>query len=222
MDGNYVVYLHLNPKNHEVFYVGVGNEKRPFQTVSRNNFWKNYVSKNGLPKIEIFMTGLNQKQAFEVEIELIDLFGRRGFIEKGQLVNISIGGAGIRGHIAWNKGKKMSDDMRARRSDYMLKNGKNHISAKGKKTLSIKMLGQNNPMRNKEVAERVSISQSKKVYQYSLDGILIRTFDGARRAAQFMNCDFRGIHRAIKGEYKTYKGYIWAHTNTHTNEKNRL
>ena len=39
MDNNYLVYLHLKPCG-EVFYVGMGNKRRPYTKSDRNNFWK--------------------------------------------------------------------------------------------------------------------------------------------------------------------------------------
>jgi hypothetical protein len=221
---NYLVYLHLNPENHQVFYVGIGTEKRPYQTVSRNKIWKAYVQKHGTPRIEIFCDHLTKEEAFQMEVELIHVFGRRSFEERGQLVNIALGGSGIRGHVAWNKGKKMSEEMRMKRSEYM-KQAEGHITEAGRKVLSQKMLGDSNPMSNPEIARRVAISQSKKVYQYSMDGVLIDIHYGTKSAAKKLSIDQRSILRAIKGEYRQYKGFVWTHEETHTHtkthEKNR-
>lgn len=221
MKFEYVVYLHLNPSTLEVFYVGVGTAKRPYQTLSRNKFWKSYVKKYGNPIVEIYMDGLRKEDAFDREIELIHLFGRRGFEENGQLVNISTGGAGIRGHVAWNKGKTMSDEMRRKRSEYMARQVE-YIGKDGRRRLSEKMTGDSNPMRNADTAKKVARTQSKKVYQYDLLGNLVSAYFGVREAAKAMSCDARGLQRAIKGEYKQYKGFIWTHTNKHTHDENRF
>ena len=52
MNKNTLVYRHLRLSNNEVFYIGIGNEKRPYSKGSRNPLWKNIVKKDGY-KIEI-------------------------------------------------------------------------------------------------------------------------------------------------------------------------
>ena len=86
-----VVYLHKNKINNKVFYVGIGNKKRPYDFTNRNQFWKYYVKKYGKPLVEIYKDNLTKEEAGLIEIDLIKKYGRRNK-KKGCLVNLSSGG----------------------------------------------------------------------------------------------------------------------------------
>lgn len=87
------VYLHINPKTQEVFYVGIGVETRAKDFSKRSIFWSNYKNKHGI-KVEIIKKGLSSKEAQDIEVELIKKYGRRD-LGTGSLVNLSHGGEGI-------------------------------------------------------------------------------------------------------------------------------
>jgi len=86
-----VVYLHKNKINNKVFYVGIGNKKRPYDFTNRNQFWKYYVKKYGKPLVEIYKDNLTKEEAGLIEIDLIKKYGRKNKKE-GCLVNFSSGG----------------------------------------------------------------------------------------------------------------------------------
>lgn len=52
---------------------------------------------------------------------------------------------------------------------------------------------------------------NKKVCQYNLNNVLIKTWDSIKQAAISVNGNSTGIVRCCKNKYynKTYKGYIW-------------
>lgn len=85
-----VVYLHKRKDNGQVFYVGIGDSKRPYRISKshRNSYWWNVFQKYGV-EVEVINTGLSIDEACEVEKELIAAFGKRG---EGQLVNLTDGG----------------------------------------------------------------------------------------------------------------------------------
>jgi len=101
---NKVVYLHRKKTDNSVFYVGVGNLKRAY-CKQRPKWWNNVVSKYGYI-IEIYKDGLTQEEAFQIEIELIEQYGRID-LKNGQLINRTKGGITIQG---------MSDDILKKRS----------------------------------------------------------------------------------------------------------
>jgi hypothetical protein len=133
------LYVHRRKDNNEVFYVGIGNEKRPYRKQSRNQFWHNVVDKYGY-YVQILKDNLNNNDAMELEELLISEYGRRDLGE-GNLVNLTNGGDGClvvsgitkkkisksnKGRDAWNKGmrniysketlKKMSDSQKGKQS----------------------------------------------------------------------------------------------------------
>jgi len=119
-DASNLLYFHINPLKNEIFYVGIGNENRPFKKRHRSIFWKNIVSKYGYI-VNVVETGLNWDQACEREKFYINKIGRRD-LGNGTLVNLTNGGQGgtyirieetiqkmqdsHKGKSAWNKGLK--------------------------------------------------------------------------------------------------------------------
>jgi group I intron endonuclease len=53
----------------------------------------------------------------------------------------------------------------------------------------------------------------KPVYQYNLDGELIRSFDSINKASKITNVDYRSIIACCNKKYKTAGGYIWSYEN---------
>ena len=90
-----VVYIHRRKDNREVFYVGMGSEKRSREGITsnkRSEFWKRIVAKTDYT-IEIVEKNLSQNKALLLESELIKKYGRRD-LSLGNLVNMTDGGEG--------------------------------------------------------------------------------------------------------------------------------
>lgn len=133
---DYVLYFHRNAGDGEIFYVGVGQERRAYELnpKARNFLWRKYVSKYGKPKVEIYKSCLNAIEANYLEKYFINKFGR--LVSKtGRLTNLSIGGEGSiifkrdesiinktnegskwykppKGKDHWSYGTKLSDEMK--------------------------------------------------------------------------------------------------------------
>ena len=92
------VYIHKNPVNGEVFYVGQGSKhrgrvERAHSKRSRSKWWNNYVNKYGPPIVEIVSIDITKEEADRLEMELIKLYGRQD-LNEGTLVNLTDGGDG--------------------------------------------------------------------------------------------------------------------------------
>jgi hypothetical protein len=92
------VYIHKNPHNGEVFYVGQGSNHRgrmdrAYSKSSRSKWWNNYVNKYGPPLVEIVATDITKEYADRLEMDLIKLYGRKD-LNEGTLVNLTDGGDG--------------------------------------------------------------------------------------------------------------------------------
>ena len=91
-----VVYQHRIPNKGDIFYIGIGKDKkRAFTKSNRNEFWHNVVNKYGY-EIEILVEDVSWEVACEIEKELIKKYGRR-CKNQGTLVNITEGGEGVLG-----------------------------------------------------------------------------------------------------------------------------
>lgn len=133
MKKNKVVYLHRKRTNGDVFYVGIGNPNRPYQKAptSRSVVWHRVVNKHGY-YIEIIREGLSKKEACEIEVDLIELIGRRDK-GSGTLVNLTDGGEGNLGSKANNKEILCLETGKIYQSikDYCRENNKKHSSVSG-------------------------------------------------------------------------------------------
>ena len=81
-----LVYRHRRLDNNKVFYIGIGNKKRPYSK-RRNKYWQNIVNKTDYT-IEIIAENLCLEDACELEIFLISEY------EIKNLTNINHGGQG--------------------------------------------------------------------------------------------------------------------------------
>ena len=81
-----VVYKHIRLDTNKVFYIGMGDEKRPYSK-RRNKHWQNVVNKTNYV-VEIVAKDLSLEDACELEIFLIQMYG------KENLTNITSGGEG--------------------------------------------------------------------------------------------------------------------------------
>lgn len=87
---DFYVYLHRRASDGKVFYVGKGRNRRALSKSRRSQYWQNIVNKHGYT-IEYVQTGMQEWWAFEMEIQLIEFYGREN------LVNLTDGGEGASG-----------------------------------------------------------------------------------------------------------------------------
>ena len=99
------IYLHINSEKNEIFYVGLGKDKRAYVKSNRGRFWKDYISK--YPNYEILICNkcLTFQEAKELEIIYIKIIGRRDLM-LGTLVNLTDGGEGVCGYIVTKEHRK--------------------------------------------------------------------------------------------------------------------
>lgn len=190
----YYVYVHLNPKTKEIFYVGIGKGNRAWnQWAGRNKFWENYVNKHGF-EVELISENLTRKQAEKIEISLIAELGRRQIDEGGTLVNRSSGGEGSTGYTHTEEFKqKLSEDR------------------KGKCTRKERQL-------SKETKEKISkslvgreITWGKSILQFDKKGNFIAEYESLNEAKRITGA--KNIFEVASGYknqlYKSSGGYVW-------------
>ena len=92
---DFVVYQHTKP-NGEIFYIGIGSKKRSKCRWKRSKYWNRIVNKYGY-KITILYDNLTENEAIDLEINLINKYGRSD-LGLGTLCNHTNGGEGIKGY----------------------------------------------------------------------------------------------------------------------------
>lgn len=217
-----IVYLHKRKSDQEVFYVGIGKDKRRSKDrIGRNLFWKRYTNKHEY-FVEILCENISWEEACEQEKELICFYGRRdlGF---GSLVNLTDGGDGTMGFKPTEEmlikmsiaqvGRKHSEETKKKMSDYH--KGKK-LSQETKKKLSESKKGNKNWLgkrHNKASKLKIGIASSKPVIQYNKNGDIIFEYRSGKEAALHNNIPATCISAACKGKIKTSGGFIWKYKN---------
>ena len=87
---NKTVYQHRNPDTGEIFYIGMGNSRRPYQFLNRSERYEQYVKVFKNPIVEILKENISKEEAFHIEERLIRKYGR--IVDgSGTLLNIEFG-----------------------------------------------------------------------------------------------------------------------------------
>jgi hypothetical protein len=164
MKGRSYVYRHIRLDTNEVFYIGIGNTeikyigsnlksryKRAYSQDNRNKWWNHIVEKTTF-KVEILVDEITREEAIELEIFLIQEYGKKN------LCNITDGGEGKiggnpNGIDHWNYGKKHSITTRLKISNSH--KGKKH-SEETKLKLKQAHIGRNYPKCKEDTKLKIS------------------------------------------------------------------
>lgn len=187
----FCLYFHINPIKQEIFYIGIGNAKRPYDFKQRSKTWHYTVNKYGYDVIVIHKD-LSWEDVCKLEKQYIKQIGRRD-LRLGSLVNHTDGGDGIinlsaairkkmslkkLGSIPWNKG----------------------------------MIGIGTG-RKKTEAEKLKISQSKpklKILQIDkLTEKVIKEWESQSLASKTLDIEATLIANCCKGRIISAGGYLW-------------
>lgn len=103
MTNNNCVYFHINETTNEIFYVGMGQRRRPYAR-NRSQHWHRIVAKYGY-RIQIVKDNLTWEQAELIETFWIKTLGRLDKKE-GLLINKTDGGGGAEGFKHTEETKK--------------------------------------------------------------------------------------------------------------------
>lgn len=187
--GNFYLYQHIRLDTNEIFYIGIGGKRRPYDIKNRSKWWKNIVNKTKYD-VQVLYENLTREEACELEKNLISFYGRRD-LNKGTLVNMTDGGDGVsgikrsietrekirQGHL----GKILSEEQKEKIRQYNL--GKK-LSEETKNKISLNTRGSNN-------------HKSRKI----IDIITLEIFDSVTSAANSI-----GMKRdTLFGQLRYYK-----------------
>jgi len=198
-----VVYLHRRLDTQEVFYVGIGKEKkRAYVTHTRTKHWKNIVNKTPY-KVDIVFEDISLKEAQEAEILLIKLYGRKD-LGTGNLVNFTDGGE-------LNIGRTRSEEWRKKRSEYMSSKSSWNKGIpwsedfKQKRSEAYKGYKQSEERRKKHSEKAKGVLNTKKVIDTST-GII---YDSVGKAAEALNLNINTLYAYFCGRVKNKTNLIY-------------
>lgn len=208
MINNKVVYLHRKKTDNSIFYVGMGNYKRAFSK-QRSKDWHSIVNSCGYT-VEIINENLTPEKACEIEIKLIEKYGRLD-LKTGCLVNKTSGGIGcltLSNSSSEKKSKLLKSILRTEswkrnisKSHKGKKKSKSHIE-----NIRSSMTGRKLPLstrRKMKISNKSKeISAVKVECYYYDDEKLIGVFSSVREASMKIGCLETSICNNMYGRSK--------------------
>lgn len=229
------VYRHKRKDNLEVFYIGMSSSTRgrAFQKYRtyRSKEWHAINDISGCI-VEILADDLSDEDAIELEMFLIEEYGRKD-LGLGNLVNQTDGGLGVSGLIKTtsddtkkkigdgNRGKIASTETRKKMSDsskgrILSVETRNKMSVSKRNMTDETRKKMRNAKRNISDESRKKMSDASKgklnnsgkwVNQYSLDNVFIKSYRSLSQALRETN--IYHIPEVCRGERKTAGKFIW-------------
>lgn len=204
-----MVYLHRKKTDDSVFYVGMGSIKRAYVNANRGNWWNGVVNKYGY-YVQIYKENLSKEEAFELEIELIEKYGRID-IGTGCLINQTSGGP-LFCRLSYSS---MISKSKSLKSVNRTKEWNNKISkalkgkTKNKEWRDKLSKAQTGKKMSESTREKMRISNKSKIitakkiscYDY-LSGDFICNFESIRIASSELNCLETAISNNLHGRTK--------------------
>jgi len=197
-----VLYAHRKQTDGSIFYVGIGTEKRPYTSKSRNDYWHNTVNKYGY-YVDVLSKELSIEDALELEEFVICELGRKD-LGNGNLVNLNNGGKGnlqvsdltkkkmsesAKGRTAYNKGISMSDEQKSKLS-------------KARMGVASPRKGVKLTEETKDKIRKANLggksSSAKMVYNTKTN----KTFETIKEAAEFTNINYSTLSSMLNGSRK--------------------
>lgn len=206
----YYLYRWIRLDKNEPFYIGIGTKTKEdilygtykrANAIKRNNtIWNNIKSKSEYI-VQIVLESDDYEFIKQKEIEFIKLYGRID-IQTGCLANMTDGGEGTTNVI-------VSENSRTLRS--LNRRGK---SMSEESILKRTMSRQANYIMSEETKSKISNSKVKKISQFSLTGVFIRTWNSAKDAAVALNISRETICQCANRKNTkvfTAGNFIWSY-----------
>jgi len=105
---NKVVYFHIRKDTGVIFYVGIGNGQRPYDTSNRNKIWRSITSRSDY-LVKIVHENVSWDEACKLEEHYIHEFGRID-LNTGTLANMTSGGDGVSSMIISDEHRKKTSE----------------------------------------------------------------------------------------------------------------
>lgn len=193
IEEKYYLYRHIRPDKDEPFYIGIGAKTkqdlqyytfyRSYDKRGRNNLWHSIVDKNnGKYDIEILFESNDHEFIKTKEVEFIKLYGRI-IKEDGILANYTDGGSGKAGYkLSDEQRKALSEGMKGRKpSRESIEKAKRTKKERGYKP-SYETGRKISIQTKKRWRENPPKFEKNKIYQYSISGELVNTFENGEIA----------------------------------------
>jgi len=223
----------------EPFYVGKGKGERMYKHIKENEsetenkykyrkIRKIFKEFNEGPIVIKIRETLLEPESYKLENRFIKQIGRCCF-NNGPLTNISPGGENPPNFYDFTLERQEEIREKFRNKKYsketIEKRRKKNLGKKRseefKKNMSESRKGYGNPMHGKKCSEEHKKKTSKSlinktgktVFQFDLDGKLIKEYPSAHEVERQLGYKFSVIARVCRGERKTAYKYVWKYKN---------
>ena len=196
---DYYVYKHYREDDNQLFYIGLGRNKRAYQVGGRNKLWTNIYKKHGR-RVEICSSNLSLAEANLIERKLIEKYGK--LVDgSGILSNIGDGGG-----LIWNRGLAKEKQPRY-----------NHKNTKEHKNIISKYMKENNPMKDQVVINKMIDSKKGstwdkehkrlKTIEVTKNGQLIGYYNGPKDLCSKLDLKYGSVTNVLIGKRNSLYGY---------------
>lgn len=193
MKNNYCVYLHINPKTKEVFYVGQGLPKRPYDFYmdssysNRNECWCNTVKLFGNPDVEVILKDITKEESLYYEENWTNFFGLENLCNR-------------------KSGAKLTpEQIQQRRESWTINNPNNNPEVIQKKRDALT----GKPKSAEHIANNVAAHEKAIIQLDAKSGCFIAEWESQSKAGRSLGIKQGDINNCLKGRQHTAKGYIW-------------
>jgi hypothetical protein len=184
-----IVYQHRRKDDNSIFYIGIGkNKRRAYSNFSRNKHWLS-ISKNFGFEVDILFEGISWQDACNVEIGLIDSYGRKD-LGIGNLVNMTDGGEGIIGRL-------ISEETKMK-----LKESKSNISLETRQKMKMSRIGKKSSIETIEKIKQNSKGSNNPKSKKVINTITGEIFDCAKYASDALGVKENTFRQWLRGERK--------------------
>jgi hypothetical protein len=200
-DKKYCVYRHKRLDTNEIFYVGIGNKERPYKKYksNRSKYWHNIVNKTKY-EVEILFFNLDIETAKELEIFLIQLYGRKD-LKTGNLVNMTDGGDGC---------LNLKHSLESRKKQGLARKNK-PLSKKHAESLRNSNIGR---ITSQETKNKISKNSKKKFIPIGvvkkrkiINIITNKIYSSMQECSRIENINYSTLQRCIKSNSKMFKQF---------------
>jgi hypothetical protein len=218
----YKVYYLIDPRDELVKYVGItsqyGNNRfhchanlhKTILKYKRNlnvkDAWIRSLSdKDLIPAVEIVFDNLTEQEACEVEIELINLFGRQD-LGQGQLKNGTNGGGGTKGFVA---SKEFRERQSKRMEGYVTSNETKAKISKSKKGQVSWCKGKTGIFSDEALSKIQKNQPQRKSIEVFKNNVSVGVYVTINEACRQLNLVRTSVSSTLSGRNKSHKGYTF-------------
>lgn len=186
----FYVYVHRRKTDGTIFYVGKGSKNRFSNFRGRGKWWSRIAAKHGVTP-QIVCSNLSEKDAFDLEMALIEFIGREN------LCNGTDGGEGLSGYVPTQETlKKLSISSKGRKTHQ-------HVKDRIREAQSVKTYCSNGMVFSSATSAAKWVAEVRG--QNARQSVISRCASGGRNHAYGFAWSYDGVPEFLSEEWSSIK-----------------